>query len=66
MGGSAAGLRVDGTAGHRRTLCVDLPTSQKIARLFWSGYADERETIETIARIYRHYQYLVDPHGGRS
>jgi threonine synthase len=34
----------------------------KIRNLFWSGYADDQKTIETIADVYSHHGYLIDTH----
>lgn len=41
---------------------IDSSTLQKINRLFWSGYAGEQETLETISQTYRRYSYVIDPH----
>jgi len=35
---------------------------QKMSELFWSGYADDQKTIETIADVYSQYNYLIDTH----
>ncbi|HHX87455.1 MAG TPA: hypothetical protein GX693_04650 [Firmicutes bacterium] len=41
---------------------VDSSTSREIARMFWSDYAGEQETIDAINQTYRRYEYLIDPH----
>ena len=33
-----------------------------IQNLFWSGWADDRLTIEAIQKVYREYAYVMDPH----
>lgn len=34
----------------------------KIEEIIFAGYASEKETMDTIQKIYKRYQYLVDPH----
>ncbi len=41
---------------------VDRGTLAAITSVFWSDFATEEETKETIAEIYREYGYLADPH----
>lgn len=41
---------------------VDELTLARIDRLFWSGYANDSETIETIRSIFQKYSYLIDTH----
>ncbi len=41
---------------------VDSATFREIGRLFWSAYAGEQETMETIRRTYRRFKYVIDPH----
>ncbi len=40
---------------NQETLCT-------LQELFWSDYASDEETLEAIARTYRDYKYLIDPH----
>ncbi len=42
--------------------CLDKKTLSKLQELFWSDYADDEETLETIAKTYRAHNYLLDPH----
>ncbi len=37
-------------------------TLKRLQELFWADSADDRETLETIASVFRNYQYLVDTH----
>lgn len=46
-------------AGHYR---VDRDTLAALQNTFWSDYADDQETLQAMAGIYRERQYLVDPH----
>lgn len=41
---------------------VNKEVHEKIRELFWSGYADDQKTIETIADVYSHHNYLIDTH----
>ncbi|MHB1043148.1 MAG: threonine synthase, partial [Eubacteriales bacterium] len=41
---------------------VDELTKARITRLFWSDWADDAETKETIRSVYRRLGYLVDTH----
>lgn len=41
---------------------VDAPTQARIGGIFWSDYADDRETMETINTIYQKYGYITDTH----
>ncbi len=41
---------------------LDNITLSKLQELFWSDYADDEETLETIAKTYRTHNYLLDPH----
>jgi len=41
---------------------IDPGTLRKMQDLFWADYADDRETLQTIAETYRDFQYLVDTH----
>jgi len=34
----------------------------KIEEIFWSGYADDQKTIETISKVYKLHGYLIDTH----
>jgi len=43
---------------------VDEMTLARIDRLFWSGFADDNETIKTIRSIFQEYSYVVDTHTG--
>ncbi|MFO7952602.1 MAG: threonine synthase [Bacillota bacterium] len=44
------------------TYTIDQETHKKIQELFWSDYAGDDETLQTIADTYRNYHYLTDPH----
>jgi len=41
---------------------VNPDTSSRLQQLFWSDYADDDETLATVAETYREHGYLVDPH----
>lgn len=41
---------------------VDPATRREVDTLFWSDRADEKETAAAIARAYRQWGYLIDPH----
>ncbi len=41
---------------------VNTEVHEKIRELFWSGYADDQKTIETIDDVYSHQNYLIDTH----
>lgn len=41
---------------------VDRRTMANINSIFWSNFASETETMETIRNIYSEYNYLIDPH----
>lgn len=41
---------------------VDHATLEKLTELFWSDYADDDETLTTIADTYQDFNYLLDPH----
>ncbi len=41
---------------------IDRQTLDRLQLLFWSDFADDRETLKTIAETYRDYNYLIDPH----
>ncbi|MCL5289832.1 MAG: threonine synthase [Firmicutes bacterium] len=41
---------------------VDELTRARVGKLFWSDFAGDGETKETIRSIYRNYNYLVDTH----
>ncbi len=41
---------------------IDPGTLKKLQELFWADYADDRETLQTIAETYRDFQYLIDTH----
>jgi threonine synthase len=49
-------LREKGTFELERNL------KNKIEEIIFAGYASEKETMDTIQKIYKRYQYLVDPH----
>ena len=51
-------------ADLNRTGCyqVDEQTNNKIQEIFWSDYADDKETIEMIGLIYQRYGYIMDTH----
>ncbi len=41
---------------------VDEQITARIQKHFWSDYASDRETIDTIKNTYRRYRYVVDTH----
>lgn len=41
---------------------IDAPTLQKLQDLFWADYADDEDTLQTIAATYRDTGYLIDTH----
>ncbi len=41
---------------------VDRETLIKLQELFWSDYANDKETLQTTADTYQNYNYLIDPH----
>ena len=41
---------------------VDSRTAGNIQNMFWAGFADREETLETIGQVYAEYDYLADPH----
>ncbi|HHW48969.1 MAG TPA: threonine synthase [Clostridiaceae bacterium] len=41
---------------------VDTETHRKISAVFWGGYSNEAETLDTIKCIYKDYGYVVDTH----
>lgn len=41
---------------------VDKPTHARIGEVFWSDFADDDETLETISSLYRRCGYVVDTH----
>ncbi|MGM0651558.1 MAG: threonine synthase [Bacillota bacterium] len=41
---------------------LDSTTLNRLQKIFWADYANDRETLETIEDIYKHYNYLVDTH----
>ncbi len=41
---------------------IDRDILQKLQELFWADYADDRETLQTIAETYRDFHYLIDTH----
>ena len=47
-----------GTGSYR----IDEHTNNKIQEIFWSDYADDKETIEMIRLIYQNYGYIMDTH----
>jgi len=41
---------------------IDADTHKKISNVFWGGYTNEAETLETIKCIYEDYGYVIDTH----
>ena len=41
---------------------VEHDTVKVMAEMFWSGWADDDETIAAIRNTYGEYRYLLDPH----
>ncbi len=37
-------------------------TRVRVRELFWGGFADDQQTVETIKAVWEQYQYLIDPH----
>ncbi|MDR3602756.1 MAG: threonine synthase [Desulfosporosinus sp.] len=47
---------------NQGTFTVDPVTLKQCQDTVYAGWADEEETLETIARAYQAYQYVFDPH----
>lgn len=41
---------------------VDQGTAAQIKSIFYGGFADEKNTMETMERVYRETRYVMDPH----
>lgn len=41
---------------------VDSTTAKTVKDLFWSDYADDTATVDTIKQVYKDYNYTMDPH----
>ncbi|MGQ9556668.1 MAG: threonine synthase [Desulfurispora sp.] len=41
---------------------VSAGVQEQVRQIFWSDYADDRQTLNTIARAYRQYGYVLDTH----
>lgn len=41
---------------------IDEQTRVRVRELFWGGFADDQQTVETIKAVWEQYQYLIDPH----
>ena len=41
---------------------IDRSTLQNLQELFWSDYADDDETLQSIATVYKSDHYLIDTH----
>lgn len=41
---------------------VSAGVQEQVRQIFWSDYADDRRTLQTIARAYRQYGYVMDTH----
>ncbi len=41
---------------------IDRETLKNLQEIFWADYADDDQTLNTIAAAYREYNYLIDPH----
>jgi len=49
-------------ASNQGTFTVDPTTLKACQDTVYAGWANEEETLETIARSYKAYQYVFDPH----
>ncbi|MDR3540078.1 MAG: threonine synthase [Desulfosporosinus sp.] len=49
-------------ANNQGTFTVDPVTLKQCQDTVYAGWADEEETLETISRSYKTYQYVFDPH----
>ncbi len=47
---------------NRGTYSVDKETLNRLQKLFWGDFADDSETMATIASVYKKYNYLIDTH----
>lgn len=43
---------------------VDVQTLASIKGFFWSGFADDEQTLTAIKEIFKEHRYVVDPHTG--
>lgn len=41
---------------------IDSHTREQVAGIFWGGYANDSQTLESIRCVWDKYRYLVDPH----
>lgn len=41
---------------------IDAETKKKMNEVFWGGFTNEKETLNTIECVYRDYQYVIDTH----
>ncbi len=41
---------------------IDAETLKILQEIFWADYADDRETLQTIAKTYSDFNYLIDTH----
>lgn len=49
-------------SSNQGTFTVDPVTLKQCQDTVYAGWADEEETLETISRSYKAYQYVFDPH----
>ncbi|WP_018085506.1 threonine synthase [Desulfurispora thermophila] len=61
-GDSAAVATWMGSLQREGLYSVSAGVQEKVCRLFWSDYADDQRTLDTIARAYRQYGYVLDTH----
>ncbi len=61
-GDAAAVRRWMGALAANRRYAVDAATRREVDAAFWSDRAGEEETAAAIARCYRRWNYLIDPH----
>ena len=47
---------------EKKSFSLSPDIHKKMKNLFYGGYATEKETMETIKRIYNTYKYTLDPH----
>jgi threonine synthase len=50
------------TLKRDREYTVDDDIINKLKDVFWAGYCDDSETLNTIAQTYKDYSYVVDTH----
>lgn len=51
-----------GELKSKGSYCVDQETAAQIKSLFYGGFANEKNTMETIEKVYHETRYVMDPH----